>query len=185
MIRNLIPVYVGIFMLSGCNTVVQDIPEKTKPAPFTKRVVEKDKSVTVTPAAQMTKIPAQETPETIILQDGVDAFFGYQRIDIPESLSGSYPTLNKGIIAVILAFNLRSLANEEGVSAWAKIRTSAAGETIWQFELTYLPDDAVYATDYKVYFEKIEAGFRIARIGHRVKCYRGPQPKHWTVELCP
>jgi len=123
--------------------------------------------------------------ETSVLQDGVDAFMGYQPTEIPEILSEIYPDQGKAIIAFLNAFNLRALANEEGVSAWAKIRTSTAGETTWEYELVYLPDDAVYATSYKIYLEDVKGGMRIARIGHRVKCYRGPKPKQWTTQPCP
>lgn len=175
--------------------VVEVIPAahiETEPAAKEIVTIEVEPKVPSTPAAPTAageveiEIPeAPEPPKHIILQDGVDAFLGYQRIEVPESLSGTYPALNKGIVAFIMAFNLRDMANEEGVSAWAKIRTSAADETTWQYELTYLPDDSVYAVDYKVYFEKLETGYQIARIGHRVKCYRGDNPKQWTVELCP
>jgi len=165
-----------LVLLCACNVQTQDTHEVI-------RVVEEDKTVEVTPTAHMETIAAP--PEKIILQDGVDAFLGYQRIAVPESLSETYPALNKGIVAFIMAFNLREMANEEGVSAWGKIRTSAKSETTWQYELTYLPDDSVYAVDYKVYFAQVDTGYKIARIGHRVKCYHGDNPKQWTVELCP
>jgi len=143
------------------------------------KVVEEDNPIEPLPAAH-----SEAVPEIIIIQDGVDAFLGYKHIEVPENLNGIYPTLNEGIIAFILAFNLREMANEEGVSAWAKIRTSSADETTWQYELSSLPDDAVYATDYKVYFGKIDTSYRIAKIGHRVKCYQGDNPKQWTIEPC-
>ncbi len=130
-------------------------------------------------------VPETRTTEALILQDGVDAFADYKRLDIPKGLSGTYPNDDKAIAAFIAAFDLRKLANTEGVSAWAKIRTSKAGKTTWQYELTYLPDDSVYGLDYKIYLEKVSGGTQISRIGHRVKCYRGDFPKQWTVKLCP
>jgi len=133
---------------------------------------------------------AQQPPEQIILQDGVDAFAGYSLVEIPDTLSDTYPNQGKAIVAFLTAFDLRALANTEGVSAWAKIRTSTADETTWEYELAYLPDDAVYATGYKIYLEDVDGGISIARIGHRVKCRRGPEPKRpeskqWTVAPCP
>ncbi len=128
---------------------------------------------------------AEQPPEQVILQDGVDAFAGYALVEAPAALSEIYPNQGKAIVAFLAAFDLRALANTEGVSAWAKIRTSTAGETTWEYELAYLPDDAVYATSYKIYLEDVEGAVRIARIGHRVKCYRGANPKQWTAPPCP
>ena len=160
----------GVLLLSACEAQLRDVIEK---------VVEEDKTVEILPTSH-----TAAAQETIILQDGVDAFLGYKKIEIPEDLSGTYPELNKGILAVILAFNLRETANTDGVSSWAKIRTSSADETTWQYELSSLPDDDIYAIDYKVYFEQIDANYRIARIGNRFKCYHGDNPKQWTVEQC-
>ena len=137
------------------------------------------------PEPLLTIIPETDASEITILQDGTDAFTGYKRLDVPAKLMTVYPNDGKAISAFIKAFDLRKLANTEGVSAWAKIRTSKAGETTWQYELSYLPDDSVYALDYKIYLEKVGGGTKISRIGHRVKCYRGAKPKQWTVELCP
>jgi len=162
----------GMLLLSACDELIQDFTENTSADTPVEQVVEEDKTI-------------ETVPEIIILQDGVDAFLGYKHVDIPENLDGTYPALKDGILAFILAFDLRETANEEGVSAWAKTRTSKAGETTWQYELNALPDDSVYAIEYKVYFEKLDTNYRIARIGHRVKCYRGANPKQWTVELCP
>ncbi len=127
---------------------------------------------------------ADPSSEHIILQDGVDAFAGYAPIKVPDELLGTYPNQGKAIIAFLTAFDLRSLANTEGVSAWAKIRTSTAGETTWEYELAYLPDAAIYAAGYKIYLEDIGGGIRIARIGHRVKCRHSPEPKQWTTKPC-
>ncbi len=129
--------------------------------------------------------PSEQSSEPVILQDGADAFAGYAPVDVPDALSATYPNQGKAIVAFLTAFDLRSLANTQGVSAWAKIRTSTAGETTWEYELAYLPDDAVYATAYKIYLEDVEGGINIARIGHRVKCRRGPEPKQWTTAPCP
>jgi len=82
------------------------------------------------------------------------------------------------------SFSQCETANKDGVSAWAKVRTSIEGKTTWQYELSSLPDDAIYAIDYKVYFEKNDVHYHIARIGHRFKCYRGNTSKEWTVKLC-
>lgn len=187
---NWIPTFVGMSgmlgMLSACDVQLQNFTDAASSDPVVEKVVEKvveeDKSVEALPAAHVEDAP--KPPEITIIQDGVDAFLGYKHIEVPENLNGIYPTLNEGILAFILAFNLREMANEEGVSAWAKIRTSSAGETTWQYELSSLPDDAVYATDYKVYFGKIDTDYQIARIGHRVKCYQGENPKQWTIEPC-
>ena len=169
----------GVLLLSACEAQLRDLVENVNSIPVVEKVVAEGETVVALPTAH-----TEAAPEIIILQDGVDAFLGYKSVEIPEDLSGTYPELNKGILAFILAFNLREIANEEGVSSWAKIRTSSADETTWQYELSSLPDDAVYATEYKVYFEKIDTDYRIARIGHRVKCYRGNNPKQWTVKLC-
>ena len=144
------------------------------------------------------EMPAGETPVAtppvategvskyiVILQDGVDAFAGYDIIEIPEALTGEYAKLNDGILAALNAFNLRAASNEEGVTAHAKIRTSENDETTWSFELLNLPDDSVKAENYKVYFEKTESGFKAAQIGRRFKCYRNETPEEWTTELCP
>jgi len=172
-------------LLSACDVQIQDFIDEASSDPVVEKVVEEDNPVETLPATHVEDAPeASKPPEITVIQDGVDAFLGYKHIEVPENLSSIYPTLNEGILAFILAFNLREMANEEGVSAWAKIRTSSAGETTWQYELSYLPDDAVYATDYKVYFEKIDTDYQIAKIGHRVKCYQGENPKQWTTEPC-
>ncbi len=133
------------------------------------------------PAPRATIIP---TREHLVSQDGIDAFVNYRLERVPENLRGTYPNISKAMAGFLVGMKLRELANEEDVSAWAKIRTNTSKETTFEYELTYLPDPIIYAKNYKVYFEQVGGGYQIARIGLKVKCYHGSPPKQWTIEPC-
>lgn len=137
------------------------------------------------PAAPAPRATIMPTREHLVLQDGIDAFVSYRLERIPESLQGTYPNVSKAMAGFLVGMKLRELANEEDVSAWAKIRTNTSKETTFEYELTYLPDPIIYAKNYKVYFEQVGGGYQIARMGLKVKCYHGSTPKQWTVEPCP
>jgi len=161
-----VAVFAGILLLAGC---AQPTAEQL--------VVKK------TPVAE--EVKQAQAPRKTIIQDGKDAFEGFEDVDIFNELTGEYATLNDGIRAFIDWFELRDIANKDGVKAKAHIRTSDNGDTTWSYKLFNLPDDSVQAENYKVYFEKMPGGLKIARIGYRVKCYKSQTPDDWTTELCP
>jgi hypothetical protein len=169
------------FVLASCSDLVTVIPDVPPQAPQTPPVA--DGSVPVSQMPQAQEVP--EVPEVTLIQDGEDAFKGFGSVDIPEGLQGEFTGVSDGIRTFIEVFGLRTIANEEGVKAHARIRTSERDQTTWEYELTNLPDDSVSAENYKVYFEKTGSVYTVARIGHRAKCYRGDAPGQWTTKLCP
>ncbi len=160
----------GLLLLGGCEN-----PEAEQPV------------IKETPIIQQAPVPiaSLQAPLKTIIQGGKNAFEGFEDVEIFKELTGEYSTLNDGIRAFIDWFELRDLANKDGVKAKAHIRTSDNGDTTWSYKLFNLPDDSVQAENYKVYFEKTAGGLKIARIGYRVKCYKSQTPDDWTTELCP
>ena len=160
------------FILSSCSDLVTVLPEAPPDTPET-------------PILAGEIVTAPQAPKVTLIQDGEDAFKGFGSVDVPEGLQGEFIGVNDGIRTFIEVFGLRAIANEQGVKAHARIRTSERDQTTWEYELTNLPDDSVSAENYKVYFKKTGSVYTVAHIGHRMKCYRGDAPDQWTTKLCP
>jgi hypothetical protein len=156
----------GVLVLSGCEN------SEAKPP-------------IATPSPIVSENNAHQAHSKTFLQDGEDAFAGFEDVDIFDELTVEYATPDDGIRAFIDWFELSYLASQDGVRTKTQTKTSEGGDTTWSYVLTNLPDDATFAENYKAYFEKTAGGYKIAKIGYRVKCYRNETPDQWTTEICP